>query len=644
MATVPSSPALKRVRAWLLAASLTVVDLMGVVCAAHSQEPMPVKREILALYDGAQESEADYTRIYRFAEMPLNYLGLIVRFHDVRNKLPEPAEIERYRGVLTWFAGPVSDDAAYLTWASRVSRLNVRYVILGDVGIALNSRNMPAVNQLFALVGVRHTGEYVTPTLGTRVAQEDPNLIEFECHLGPVLPDYPIMSANRANTQIGVMLEAPTHSGGAKSVLVAIGKKGAYAAWNYEMCHERSPLYQAQWLINPFEFFRAAFGLDGEPVPDTTTASGNRLYFSVMGSEGLTRISKIEGLREHSVTAGEAVLRELIEPFHGLPTTFELQGEELAKSEKQGSLTQILVQNVLGTENVDALRRGLLVTSSRLDSEYPSISNISPLTSASSDHFIIRPMSDETAYNNQSVIGESGFAALRETISRTKSPRRLKPIDINFHAYSGEYPALLRSVRDRLSAASLEALTPVSANRYAAIVDGFLNARVDRLDRMTWQISARGALQTVKFDAAEDQEVDFHSSTGVVGSKRVGPALYVALDEKTESAVIALAPTASSLPRAPFVLVESRWLVRDLTRDECISHFEAQGYGNGAFTWSGAASGRYSVEVEQAGRKLWRGEAEADDGGKLNFVVPVKAVDPVIVWINCAGKGGSVQR
>ena len=123
------------------------------------------KREILALYDGAQEGEADFTRIYRFAEMPLNHLGFILRFHDIRTKLPAPAEIERYRGVLTWFAGSVSDGSAYLAWANRVSRMNVRYVILGDVGVAINPANILAVNQLLALAGVRHAGEYVSPTL-----------------------------------------------------------------------------------------------------------------------------------------------------------------------------------------------------------------------------------------------------------------------------------------------------------------------------------------------------------------------------------------------------------------------------------------------------------------------------------------------
>lgn len=632
-----------RARAWLIAVSLSISQAVGGISTGHAQEPIPVKREILALYDGAQESDADSTRIHRFAEMPLNHLGFILRFHDIRTKLPEPAEIERYRGVLTWFAGSVSHSDAYLAWASRVSRMNVRYVILGDIGVAINSTNIPAVNQLLALAGVRHAGEYVTPTLGTRVAQEDKSLVEFECRLGPVLPDYPVITAQGSATRVGLMLETPSYDGRRKSILIAIGEKGAYAALNYEFCHQRPPLYQGQWLINPFTFLCAAFGCGDQPIPDTTTASGNRLYFSLLESEGWTRPSKIEGIRDASAVAGEVVFRELIEPFHDLPVTIELLAEEVAKSGKRGSQAQLLLTRILADPNVDVLRRGLQVTRSRFDLEYLSISNLSPLISAGLDHFINRPMSDETAYNNQSVIGETGFSALKETWASTDSPRRLKPLFLNYHVYAGEYPALLRSVKDQLSAASLATLTPVSANRYAAIVDGFFSARVDRIGNATWRISDRGALQTVRFDATEGREVDLQSSVGVIGQKRNGSTLYVALDETVETAIVALAQPGTA-SRGGLALLESRWLLRHVMKEECGLRFEAQGYGDGSFAWSSAPSGRYIVAVDREDQEIWRQTEEADDAGRLKFLLPLSASDPVTVRINCATATSSAVK
>ena len=635
-----------RIRPWLIAVGLSTIQAVGGdVAAALAQEPIPVKREIIALYDGAQEGDADLTRIHRFAEMPLNHLGFILRFHDIRTKLPEPAEMERYRGVLAWFVGSVPDSNAYLAWASQVSHMNLRYVILGDIGVATNSANILAVNRLLDLAGVHHTGDYVSPTLATRVVQKDQSLVEFECRLGPVLSDYPVINVNGAGTRIGLMLETPLHDGKRKTVLVAIGEKGAYAALNYEFCHQRPPLYQGKWLVNPFAFFRAAFGSGDQPIPDTTTASGNRLYFSMLENEGWTRSSKIDGFRDAPVMAGEVVLGELIEPFHDLPATIDLQDKEVAEFGRSGRQTHMILQRLLASPNVDLSRRRLRATLSRFDPEYPSISNLSPLISAGPDHLINESISDETAYNNVGPVGENGFSALNETVTNTESPRRLKPFSLNYHAYAGEYPALLRSVKDRQRAASLATLTPVSANRYAAIVDGFFSARVDRVGSATWRISNRGKLQTVRFDAAEGREVDFQSSVGVIGQKRNGTTLYVALDETIEPAVVVLGPpTLSRTVFRGFALVESRWLVRHVVKDECALSFEAQGYGDGSFTWSDAASGRYMITVDRAGQEVWRQTAEADGAGRLKFVLPVSAIDPVTIRVNCANAARSAEQ
>src|SRR5215471_55362 len=100
----------------------------------------PVKREILALYDGAQERSADATRIHRFAELPLNYLGYILRYRDVRAGLPERGEVAHFAGVLTWFVGPLTDGDAYLAWAERAAREGPRLVVLGGEVVEIETR------------------------------------------------------------------------------------------------------------------------------------------------------------------------------------------------------------------------------------------------------------------------------------------------------------------------------------------------------------------------------------------------------------------------------------------------------------------------------------------------------------------------
>ena len=81
----------------------------------------------------------------------------------------------------------------------------------------------------------------------------------------------------------------------------------------------------------------------------------------------------------------------------------------------------MILQRLLANPNVDPLRRRLRTTLSRFDSEYPSISNLSPLIAADPDHGINRPVSDETAYHEVGQVGENAFSALSETLANTES-------------------------------------------------------------------------------------------------------------------------------------------------------------------------------------------------------------------------------
>jgi hypothetical protein len=631
----------------LLVALSVIHAATGATVNAAVQEATPVKREILALYDGEQEGNADATRIHRFAELPLNHLGYILRFHDVRTKLPDPASIDRYRGILTWFAGPIRDGPSYLAWASRVSRANVHFVILGDIGIAADASNLLAVNRVLGLAGLRHTGDYVARTLSTRVVQKDPSLVEFECQLGVPWPDYPIVNVAAAGIRIGLTLESPAHDGRRSTVLVAIGDKGGYAALNYEFCHQRPPLYQGKWLINPFAFFDAAFGVSDFPIPDTTTLSGRRTYFSRLQSDGWTRLSKVDGFRDTGTMAADVVLRELIEPFHDLPTTITLRENAFPGFGRTAGQARGIVQRVLATRNVDPSRRPLQTTPSRFDSNHPSISNLSPLRSADAEQVVNAPMGDETAYSSAGPVGESGFFALKETVANTETPRRLKPFNPNYHAYAGEYPALLQSVKALLQEASAAALAPISANRFAAIVEGFFTAQIDRVGHAAWRISNRGALQTVRLDAADGRDVDFRSSRGVIGQRRNGNTLYIALDEAIEPAIVVLTSRPLAYAAAPgaLVLIEGRWRVRNVVANGgCALTFETQGYGRGAFSWSGAALGHYAITAQRGGAEVWRQTAQATTTGTLDFVLDVSAIDPIAVRINCGEVAHSAGR
>jgi hypothetical protein len=108
--------------------------------------------------------------------------------------------------------------------------------------------------------------------------------------------------------------------------------------------------------------------------------------------------------------------------------------------------------------------------------------------------------------------------------------------------FAGERPASLAAVRHHLDTARQAAVTPIAASHYAAIADGFFSTQMTALDQSSWLIQNRGALQTVRFDDAAGLAVDFSRSVGVVGERRQGGSLYVALDEAHTEVILALRP------------------------------------------------------------------------------------------------------
>ena len=310
-------------------------------------------------------------------------------------------------------------------------------------------------------------------------------------------------------------------------------------------------------------------------------------------------------------TAGEVVLRELIEPFHDLPTTIDLRGRGLARSGRSGKQTQVILQRLLANPNVDLSRRRLRTTLSRFDSEYPSISNLSPLSPAAGpDRLVYAPMSDETAYSNDGRGRRKRFSRPQGNPSQHRLAAAAQAIQHQLPCLCGRVSGSASSrLRTQLQEASLAALTPVRRTAIAAIVDGFFSARIDRVGSATWRISNRGALQTVRFDAAESREVDFGSSIGVIGQRRKADALYVALDETIEPAVVVLGPPAPSHAlHSQGLALRRKSMARPpcCERSMCACALRRRAMVTVRSPGRTPASGRYIITVDRGGKEVWR--------------------------------------
>jgi polysaccharide biosynthesis protein PelA len=283
----------------------------------------PVKREILALYDSRHEATPSDTRLHRLAEMPLNWLGFKLSFADVNAPLPAVEGTSGFRAVVTWFIEPLQDPMRYSSWLDTVTAAGLRFVCLGDVAPPEPPGSEVFIARVLARLGLKPTDQFVNVTHKAKLAIVNAAMAGFERPIDKAVPEYRVMDTVSSIAKVHLSATTPGEEGPITSVLVATSPAGGYAADAFTIFYDATA-DKARWTLNPFAFFKSSLGDERLPVPDVTTVSGRRMYFSHIDGDGWNNISEIEGYREAQVTASEVILREVIAPYPDLPVTVGL--------------------------------------------------------------------------------------------------------------------------------------------------------------------------------------------------------------------------------------------------------------------------------------------------------------------------------
>ena len=585
-------------------------------------------------------------------------------------------------------------------------------------------------------------------------------MVEFERPLPDTLPSYEQISRIDPRVTSYLVLRKGGNPD-TDSHLITLGPAGGYAASGYiDKVFEDTEF--RQWHLNPFAYFRAAFGTDDLPKPDVTTLSGRRIYYSHIDGDGWRNQTELAEYRdeEDPVLSAQVILDRAIRAYPDLPITvapivadldknwqgsdesleiaraafaepqveagshtyshpfkweffrdyrpedelpfLSKYGLDAAKNysaytgstaaggendavhrlknsayevprafgnfpydldqEFDGSiafLSRLLppgkkVELVQWSGNCQPYEAALVATrhagvrninggDTRFDADFPSHTSVPPVgRPVGSARQIYASNSNENTYTNLWTSRFFGFKYLPVTFRNTETPRRLKPLNIYYHMYSGQKLASLNALLGNLDFARSQEITPVAASHYAAIGDGFYSTRLVRAGKNRWEVRDRGALQTLRFDQAAAKTVDFSRSHGVIGQRHHQDSLYVALDAGVTTPVVAIknaaqvslaGTTPSSLP----VLDSARWRIWNLKPGTDGLHFTAQGFGDGDFAWIAPGPGTYALSAQGAAGS-WTGRGVAGTDGALKFSVPLSAIDPLELTLQRIGR------
>ncbi len=658
---------------------------------ARAASPRPVtgevSRRVLALYkstetystpDGPRPKNATLNTIHQWAQMPLNWLGLMVEYHDVDAGLPTDAVMAGYRGVVSWFASEDMHDAhAYLRWLAAQVTAGRRVIVLDTVGASHDRRtradlSLDEMSKALAPLGLDFRGRWSTDPRVIEIRQHDA-LMEFERKFPPGLPGYFQVVATRPGSRPHLTLgrkDLPDSD----SHMVVTGPWGGFAGANYTV-YQASPfsagtadlrvadsaggaeLHGARWWLDPFAFFGRALGVEDWPRPDVTTLNGRRVFYSHIDGDGMRNVSEVrrgalsgeivdaEVLARYPVPITVSVVTAEIDPaLLGSPRTFDLArrmlrrpnveagshsfthpldwekrttsftvpGYRISLDDEIGGSVRFIEQQLLppgkrvkvfqwsGSTRVS---EEAIATVDRLgipninggdsmrDRQWPSYARVAPLMRQVGHRWqTYTSASNENLYTRLWTGPFYGFRTVLETFRGTESPRRVAPVNVYYHFYSGERRAALEALRAIYDWVKAQPLALLFTSDYLAIVEGFRTARLERLIApagaiAAWRVWSHGALRTLRFDATTTG-VDLARSRGVLGFTHHQGALYVHLDDAPEAVVV-----LANAPLARPYLASASHVVSDFLVREGATAFRLEGVGAKSAAIAGLAAG-----------------------------------------------------
>jgi len=182
-----------------------------------------------------------------------------------------------------------------------------------------------------------------------------------------------------------------------------------------------------------------------------------------------------------------------------------------------------------------------------ISSRRPTLTAVSPMGRQVGEYYqTYAPIQNEMPFTNEWRGPYYGFRDVISSFQLTEKPRRLKPINIYYHFYSGSKIGSLKVLRQIYEWALSQDVVSVFGSEYIRKVEDFQQLSLARRLDGCWQIRSGGALTTLRLDASSAMgRLDSSRSKGVLSARDLPQGRYISLDGSGRS-VVCLRPTASA--------------------------------------------------------------------------------------------------
>lgn len=236
------------------------------------------------------------------------------------------------------------------------------------------------------------------------------------------------------------------------------------------------------------------------------------------------------------VDGSTRIINQLLAPPHKKMILFQWSGDTDPGPEVVKLAYQAGLLNINGTN-------------STIDAQWPSLTNVAPLGVWKGDYFqVFAPDANEDQFTDDWKPPYCGLRKVLQTYRMTETPRRLAPINIYYHFYSGARPCGLDALESIYRWAVHQPVTPVFPSHYARIALGFEYAAVGRIGD-AYVFGGYGAEQTVRLPVAAGYP-DLQRSQNIAGFNDANGQRYITLGPGGRARLV-LRPAA---PREPYLI------------------------------------------------------------------------------------------
>jgi len=551
----------------------------------------PIKREIFTLIDTSTMDRISLGA-HQYGALPLEYKGYIQKLYDVSKPLPNMQKMRQYSGVVIWLTHNYKNPTKLLHWILQLKEAGIKIVFANSFGIDTMSLLEPldiTVQDFQEPLNNTNKVIYEDVILGYEM---DPPLSQNGYYIkiskGKAL--YTVSDSNNHKSTLAAIMPWGGYAV-SNAFMVTIGEDNIWTINPFEFFVKAlrlKPLIVPD--VTTQNGKRILFShIDGDGIMNRVEFnpklfSGDTIYSDILKKYNIPISVSIIGaeVNDNGLYPDLAPqLQKIVKKIYALPNVepathtfthpffwgkikdnnldekyrlkpkgykfsldYEIRGmlEEinnnfLPKNKYPKAKTVFWSGDCAPTEKALAFtyKHNILNINggdTYISNTHPWLSYVAPLGLQRGEYYqIYTGQQNENIYTNEWLGPFWGFKKVVQTFKLTDKPRRLKPINIYYHLYSGSKRASLNALKYVYNWALKQDVNPIFTSEYIPKVMDYYTVSMAQENGVFFFAGLRD-LKTLRIEK-KDAFIDFENSQNIIGINHFNNRSYLHVNQES---------------------------------------------------------------------------------------------------------------